>query len=258
MSSGTPSATIHLALIDDEPLITDRIVAHFERTERPRIEVYVFRRPRRLDGHPADIKLTHAVVDLSFGVRDIDRHGVHDEPEIGVDAVSRLASANPKCRIVVATRRDTPLIGEMTIAIRETWPQVRFLHKSDERFLARLDQFLDSGTVPDNAEFSLDLTGVEPRPPSRITAALASTLYAATCSKVLLNLAEATRQPSAKDLATSCHHAEAYVKKIVQEIGFGLYNEGFLAKPQYGLERLWLWARARRAILQTELAKDLQ
>jgi hypothetical protein len=258
MMRRSPAATIQLALVDDEPLITDRIVAHAKRAGRPGVDVHVFRRPRRLDSHPAEIALTHAVVDLSFGVRDIDHDGVRDEPETGVDAISRLTAVFPMCKTIVATRRDNALLAEMTVAIRQTWPEVRFLHKSDERFLERLDRFLDWGTVTDNAEFLLDLTGVDPKPPARIRVALASTMYASTCSKVLLELAEATRQPSAKQLAARCNNAEPYVKKIVQEIGFGLHNEGFLAQPKYGLERLWLWARARRAILRTEFAEDLQ
>lgn len=247
---------VHLALIDDEPLITERLLHRAEATLGPDVAPYVYRRPRRLGSNPPRAPLTHAVVDLSFGDRDLDSLDIRDEPETGVDAIDRLLSLHPDCRIVVATRRDTPLIVEMTIAIRQTWPTIMFLHKSDERLLDRFDEFLRSGTTHDNAEFALDLLGVAPIPPHEIRQALKATLYPSTSASILLELAKFTRRPTIKELAAQCHYADQYVRKLLQEAGDGLYAAGLLPERKFGVERLWPWARSRRAILQRVLSAE--
>lgn len=247
---------ICLALFDDEPLITKATRDYVEATRGTGTSVLVFPRPRRLDTLSIVPAFSHAVVDLSFGPRDIDAPD-RPEPECGVDAIDRLVADHPACRILVATRLDTALIGEMAKAIRQTWPAIPFANKLDGLLLDRLDRFLDNAEVRDNVLFQVALRDAKPLPASRIRRGLEACIYPGTGLSLLLHLADQAEQPSGRELATALSYSESYIRRLLLEVGIGLHGEGFLGKDEkFGIERLWLWARARGAILRREFSKE--
>lgn len=247
---------ICLGLFDDEPLITTATRDHVEATRASGTSVFEFPRPRRLDTLSTLPDFSHAIVDLSFGPKDIDEPD-RREPECGVDAIDRLVADFPACRILVATRLDTALIVEMAHAVRQTWPAIPFANKFDAKLLDRVDRFLDNTEVRDNTEFQLALRKVTPLPPVRIRRGLKACIYPGTGLSILLHLADQADQPSGRELATALSYSESYIRRLLLEVGIGLHGQGFLADDEkFGIERLWLWARARGAILKREFAKE--
>lgn len=251
----------HLVVVDDEPLMAASVTAHLDRPDRGRgrgrgpVIVHGVDRPRRLTELPLD-RLTHAVVDLSFGRDDLD--GPHLQPEIetGVDAIDLLVERCPSCQVVVATRNDTDLITEMVVAIRQTWPQVVFFHKADARLRHRIEDFVDGRHYQDNAEIALDLVGVGPVPPQRITEAVEATARPRPGARLVLTLADMAVPPTRQEVADALGgRAEAYVRSLAADLTAVLLEWDLLERHQGGgVTRLWHWSRARRAILRRALA----
>ncbi|MCP5032619.1 MAG: hypothetical protein GY939_12505 [Actinomycetia bacterium] len=249
----------HLAVIDDEPMITDSVKAHFNKRADaglPPVMVNGFDRPRRLRDFESLLDLTHAVIDLSFGRDDIDGPQIRPEIETGLDAIDLLKDRCANCKIVVATRNDTELITEMAVAVRQTWPEIKFFHKADSRLRARIEDFVVGNHYQDNAEIALDLIGVTPVAPERIGRAVEATARARPGARLILTLADYPSAPSRRDLAAALGgRAQAYVRSLSSDLTAVLIEWGLLSGDEGGgVSRLWKWARARRAILRRELA----
>lgn len=251
MSTADAPGGHRIVLVDDEPLITARLSDHLTGTLTPPTSVRTVDRPRRL-ASLADLgATTHAVVDLSFGRYDFDRAELAPELETGADAIALLVDRGvPAHRIVVASRLDTEFLEELAVAIRQTWPQVRFLHKADERLAHRVERFVADGAVRDNAEVALVLAGVVPRSPSDIAACLGRVANPGAALLIVRALADEPNRPSADELAAALARSTNFVRRVVQEIGDALKSAELLpADGPSGLARLWPWARARRAVL---------
>ncbi len=241
---------VHVALVEDEPLITDALGARI-REWNANAMVSVFDRPRRLRVDPDVGLATHAVVDLSFGRHDFDRAALAREAETGVDAIDALREdLAPHCSIAVATRIDTADLLEMAVAIRQTWPEIRFLHKADAGVAHRVVTFVADGMIQDNAEIGIELEGIDPVPPRRIRAALESIANSATATRIVLALAHAVDRPTMHELAASLGNESNFIRRLITDIGESFRQHSVLRLNEPGgLERLWRWCRARRAVL---------
>jgi hypothetical protein len=245
-----------LVVVDDEPIVTDSVRWHLQRPEVwSSVEVHGFDRPRRLGSFTNIDLVTHAVVDLSFGRDDIDGPQSRPEVETGVDAIDLLQHRCLGCKIVVATRNDSDLVTEMAVAIRQTWPQIVFFHKGDSRLRRRIEDFVIGNHYQDNAEIALDLIGVEPVAPERLRRAIEATARARPGARLVLALAELPTAPTRQELAAHLGgKADTYVRSLTFDLTAVLIEWGLLQRDQGGgIGRLWMWARARRAILRREL-----
>lgn len=242
-----------LVVIDDEPIIGSGLQAELRAASDVDIVVRTIDRPRRLrefDDLPA---LTHAVVDLSFGRDDMDGPCLQPELENGTDAIEFLRSACPACSIVVATRNDTEVVTEMAVAIRQTWPDIRFLHKADGGLADRVGAFVRGDHYQDNAEIALDLIGVEVVPLERLQLVVDATGRTRPTVRLLLALADRPCAPSRLAMAEGFGVSEPYIRSLVHEVTRELLDRRLMGGDRGGMVSLWRWARARRAILRRAL-----
>ncbi len=206
-------------------------------------------RPRRLARLPDDPPVTHAVIDLSYGRDDMDGPALRPERETGTDAVDLVHTRWPDCAVVVATRNDTELLTETAVAIRQTWPGIQFLHKADERLVDQIAAFVQGRHHQDNAEIALDLIGVEPVAPARLADAVRTTCRARPTARLLLSLADQPQSPPRRQVAAELGMGDNYVRSLAHDLSTELRRRELLVGDRGGLDRLWLFARARRAVL---------
>jgi hypothetical protein len=241
-------------LIDDEPGNVAYLKLRLEAELGPSLEVSTLGNPSEIGAHLLLGGWTHAVVDLSFG--SLDRSPGQRIVGTGIDAIDEIVASFPTCRIVVATRFDgDALMSEMVVAIRQTWPSIMFLHKADSALDQRLVDFVRLDSVNDNAVFMLDLAGIRPLSPQQIHDAVKSCLNRKAAVSLLLALSGMHEQPTTRALAAHCIFGEQYAKNVLQSVGDALVDIGALRlNEERGIKRLWLWARARSAILRRALA----
>ncbi|MEL7155685.1 MAG: hypothetical protein AAFN30_03695 [Actinomycetota bacterium] len=246
-----------LVVIDDEPIVGCGLRAELEAEPDLEIEVRTVDRPRRLREFDDLTALTHAVVDLSFGRDDMDGPCLRPELENGTDAIDFLRAACPQCGIVVATRNDTAVVTEIAVAIRQTWPDIRFLHKADGGLADRVGAFVRGDHYQDNAEIALDLIGVGPVPGERLQLVVEATGRARPTARLLLALADQPDTPTRQETAEVLGVSEPYVRSLVHEVTRELLDRRLLGGERGGIGSLWRWANARRAILRRTLAPVL-
>jgi DNA-binding NarL/FixJ family response regulator len=239
---------MRVALVDDEPYTVQYLSERLVSTFGSDVEVVTLDRPRRLG---VDVQFDAAVVDLSFGLQDLDADHFALELETGVDAIDHLRLHHPSCRIVVASRVDYPLVIESAKAIRQTWPDIRMLHKADIRWHERAVQFIQSGDARDNTDVELILAGVTKLDPSEIAASLNQSTQRGRLPDMLLTLANSVEMPSRVQLAERLGIGDDHTRNLLTEIGSCFKSAGILpGGSPVGIERLWPWARARRPILR--------
>lgn len=239
-----------VVVVDDEPVIGSGIQAGLAAGPGRVVDVRYADRPRRL--HELDVlpHLTHAVVDLSYGRDDLDGPALRPELETGSDAIDFLRTRCPQCEIVVATRNDTELATEMVIAVRQTWPDIRFLHKADEGLTDRVDAFVSGRSLRDNAEIALDLAGVGPVPLARLSLLVAATGRPKPVARLLTTLADQPVAPGRRELAGRLGLSDHYVRALAHDVAVELLDRGLLRGGGGGIGNLWRWSRARRGMLR--------
>ena len=238
-----------LAIADDEPMNRTMLEADIRSLWANPLDVDLFSSLADLVGAGTGAATTHALVDLSFGSMDRSESPVRDT---GVDVVDHLLAHAPMCRIAVLTRFDgDPLMPEMVAALRQTWPQICFLHKSDASRIQRVVELLRGEPVPDNALFAVTLSGQPHVPIDVLRDRLLTGIYGRPGVRVLLALSEMTAKPTAHELGSLLHLSRQYIRSVLQWCGLTLRDLRVLGHhEQAGIDRLWLWARARRAILR--------
>lgn len=238
-----------VAIVDDEPLNREHLRSALL-SARPGItEADTFGSLSSLIQSASVRNLTHAIVDLSFGILDRTGEPLHGT---GIDVIDHLRAAAPDCDIVVMTRFDgDPLMPEMVVAIRQTWPAIRFLHKADAHLIDRVLEFLDGRLMMDNAAFAATVAGVRPITPQQLREHVYAGMYGRSVGRVLVGLASWPRRPSAQELAETVHLGRQSVRTMLQWCGDTFRAQELLGYDEpAGLERLWPWARARQAILR--------
>lgn len=238
-----------VAFLDDEPLFSEALAFRIS-AAAPEIEILQFDRPRRLVDHPDVHRLSHALVDLSFGPLDLDAPDLRPEPETGLDAILLLEELAPQCRIVVVTTMGAPLAFATAQAIREIRPDVPFLNKADRRLPDHVAAVVAGELVQDNAEFGRLLAGVGVVPPQEITSALDGSTSRRSIIKLLLALSECPSEPSLADLQDRTGWRPQTVKNYLQELGTRLEVAEVIEPGLVGLG-LWQWARPRRRLLSS-------
>lgn len=239
---------IRLAIVDDERINRSYLESEVRRAWGAPMSIVCassLAELRSAGGEP----FTHALVDLSFGSMDRTGNPIGDT---GVDIVDELRANMPACVIAVVTRfDDDPLMPEMVVAIRQTWPEVRFLHKSDAGLVDRVVEMLRGEAVMDNAVFALTLAGQPHVPIPKLTAALRSGIYGGPGARVLRAMSERSSKPTAAELGDELGHGAQYMRSVLHWVGVTLRPLRVLGyDDEAGVGRLWLWARARRAILR--------
>ena len=242
-------------IVDDEPMTVAGIVSHLDGGREPgAMQAVGLDRPRRLATLQPPMPVTHAVVDLSYGRHDLDGCCLAPELETGTDAIDLLVGRWPEAAIVVATRNDTELATEMAVAIRETWPSIAFFHKADDSLGERVAAFVAGRHYQDNAEIALDLAGVGPVGAPRLRRVVESTGRPRPTARLVLGLADQVRVPAQQAIAEELGVRPSYIRSLAYEVTGALFDRDMLRADQGGLYSLWLWARARRAIVRRALA----
>jgi len=245
-----------IAIVDDVHFFGDR-AAMALRAAFPEIQVHVFDRPRKLIS--SGLEFSHALVDLHFGKRDVDAFDpLARETESGVNAIDYLRWDQPECNVAVVSilSNGGPLIEELARAVRSTWPDIPFLWKQNSMMSERLTRFVETNHAPDNAEIKLILRDVVPVEPAIIRDQLRSSLYPGGTVRLLLALAEMPDPPSRAAAAAALGITPHSVRNLADHCGRALRAAKALGEDeQGGLARLWLWAHARRPILERWLAE---
>ena len=239
---------IRIAIVDDEPINRSFLETSIRSAWAKPITIDAYSSLAELVSLGGGSACSHALVDLSFG--SLHRSGSPIN-NTGVDVVDCLLASAPTCTIAVVTRfDDDPLMPEMVVAIRQTWPDIRFLHKNDGALVSRVIELLRGEPVIDNAVFAMTLAGQPHVPIDALRDALLAGMYGRPGARVLRALSELTAKPTAAELGRELHNEAQYVRSVLQWCGVTLRTLGLLGyRDQAGLDRLWLWARARRAIL---------
>ncbi len=240
-----------VALIDDENHIAVDLAKTIASSAEGAVEIEALDRPRRLNSIDLSTPFTHAVVDLSYGLWNYDSaENFSPEPDLGIDAIDALLQRDGSTKIVVMTRLDTPLLQEMATAIREFWPEIRFLHKSDLGVLDRAAAFVLKSEVRDNAEVSLLLTGIAPRSENELRAAFSLMPSPSTSARVAQALSSCIDRPMHEQIAAALPYSVKYVRRVVHETASLLRDQDWIpTADQAGIDRLWIWCRARRPLL---------
>ncbi len=242
--------TIHVALIDDEPLIVNALQSQLTTTVLPPPRVTVYDRPRRLLEDPEVSTVTHAIVDLSFGRQNYDLDHFARETETGLDAIVHLRKVAPGAVPVVVSSVETPFNLEVGIAIRQWWPTIRFISKADSRVPQLVQDFVQGQPPRDNAEIALLLRHVSEIGDQRLRQVIATGSNQSATMVLLRLLARTTDKPSSKSLALEMGNSENFVRRLINDVSGQFKSESIFAQREVGgLERLWEWSRARRAIL---------
>lgn len=247
-----------LVFVDDEPVygtLAFQALRNLGGLEEFRFESA--QRPRQLAGIPL-AAVTHAVVDLSFGMRDVFADQMQEEDEMGVDAIATLlgvdgfqAGEATDCEVVVLTRLDQKLMIEMARAIRQTWPSVRFIDKADGRWIERVAAFARGATLRDGYDIHILLAGLSKVEPDEIVQAIARSRLPGRGLPVLTTLASFNETPTRAELARASKSSVRATTEVLGEAGAALVSAGILAEgTQRGVAELWPWARARRPILR--------
>lgn len=249
MTTPTSAGPVIL-IVDDEPSLRASLEGAILSAVAGAVVVGISR-PRELDLYPST-EFTHAIVDLSFGLWNPDAPDLRPEHETGVDAVDAIRHGHPDAvEIVVLTRLDTSFMVELAVTIRQTWPEIRFLHKHDERWPQRAVAFVQGAPALDNVEIALVLGGVEPRSLGMLRSVLLNTPNGRARVQVLLAVSELGEQCSHEEIAERLRFRNNYVRRLVTETGDLLREAGFFRHDEtLGLQRLRPWARARRPLLR--------
>jgi len=236
------SGDLHVALIDDEPLMLNSLASSIREHVNEDLNISTFTGPTELQTTPST-NFTHAIIELSFG-------GVGESRRSAIDAIDFIASTMPLCRIAVLGRFETPWHLEVATAIRQTFPSVPFFVKQDSQLVRRVVEFVRGEAVRDVAEISLLLMGVEPLLMSSVSTALKSSMQPGSLIRLLDVLSGHDELPSTEELSEALGMSTRTVRNRLSELSTTL---SYVMVEERGLSRLWLWARARRAILVREL-----
>lgn len=240
---------IRLAIIDDEPINRAYLESNARAVWTGPLTIDTFASPAELVAAGTGAATTHALVDLSFGSMDRAPTPIL---QTGVDAVDHLLASAPTCRIAMVTRFDgDPLMPEMVMAVRQTWPSVRFFHKSDGALMNRVVELLGAGAIDDNALFATTLVGQPQISIDALRRALLAGMYGRPGARSLRALSEWPLKPTAQQLARQLGVTPQYVRTVLQWCGGKLRELGVLGiYDEAGIDRLWMWARARQPILR--------
>lgn len=241
-----------VAVVDDE-VSTREFLAGEIRRQTTGVRVFpVQSQLELLDVLGGGTSLTRALVDLSYGV--FDRTGA-PIGHTGVDVIDTLMATTQSCQVAVVSRFDgDPLMPEMVTAIRQTWPDIRFLHKADQRLAEWSVRFINGEVLRDNAVFAPTLAGLAQVPPDALRHLILSSEKGSTSARVLLYLAEQVERPTAGLAAHALGVSEQYVRTVLQWLGVALRSADLMTEDEEaGVARFWLFARARRAILTRAL-----
>ncbi|MEE9417407.1 MAG: hypothetical protein V3V01_19155 [Acidimicrobiales bacterium] len=235
-----------VVVIDDEPAYR----AEWSSAVAAGVEIVSIDRPRRLEEIDDLAAITHAVVDLSFGRWNLDGSERVPELETGVDAILTLREAAPSVEIVVVTRLDTAILTEMAIAIRQTWPNIRFLHKEDPRVGFQLRAFACGEHYQDNAEIALDLLAIEPIEFASVRTAIAAVSNSHQLTRTAQALASYSSEPNAAEVGSSLGWSPRTVTKRVSELRDCLRVAALPLPEREGFGGIWLWSFARGPMLR--------
>ena len=236
----------NVVVIDDEPAYR----SEWSSAVGPGVDVVAIDRPRRLLAIEELEAITHAIVDLSFGRWNLDGPERVPELETGLDAILTLRECAPLVEIVVVTRLDTVVLTEMAVAIRQTWPSIRFLHKEDPRVGFQLQAFAFGDHYQDNAEIGLDLVGVEPLPFDLVARAIDVVSNRHQLARTAQALAGFSFEPSAAQVGTELGWSPRTVTKRVSELRDCLRVAAFPLPERDGFGGIWLWSFARGPMLR--------
>lgn len=243
-----------VGIIDNEPFFVDALRLHLEGSVDRPLSVIGYGKPREIPTSPTTPRLTHAVVDVSFGPFDLASADMAPEEETAVDALLHLSDLAPRCRSIVTTVLAGDLAKEVAIVVRQTWPEVRILNKNDGRVADQIAGFVRGEPMLDNAEWGRLVSDIEPIPPTRIVDAVRMCAETRPVASVALALARFDTQPTGVALADALDLSHSRVSNLLTLLGSTLRATGAaeLEFATNGLE-LWGWARPRRPLLERHL-----
>lgn len=235
-------------VIDDEPMYTRFVVAELQQLIGSTYTAVGLDRPRNLSKIGADEKVSHALVDISFGNRALDQAWHAPEIEHGVDAVWEIQRRWPGARLAVVSRLDTSLNIEIGRVIRETWPSIRFLYKHHQDCIEQMANFVSKGIVVDNLDLA-EALGEVPKVEMADINRVFDDLERGQLLKTAWALSEFPHEPSYEELEPALGTSLAHKRNRISALNRRLDSVGFGSAQIAAKERVWLWCYSRRVIL---------